>query len=360
MPRKTTASQRVRSSAVGFAAIGLALALLVTAVTSPCLPVAAAAAGSADLDAATREALALEDTIERAEEDATALRERIDATNASILRQETTLAQAHGDLQEAQRRFDERVVRTYKSGVGSPLLVLVSAESATQLWSGMVLLSRVIEEDTAAYREAQTASAEADYQASVLDELKTQLVTLRELQDRRLSELQSALEQQRRLVATLSAAAQKIVAERKATAVRSRKEWRASSIPFGTPIPFEPAVIEPYKDRTYLVAMYQPKRYRTTGERFVAVTSWYGGVFNGRGTASGQIYNMDDLTCASRTLPFGTRIALTLGDKRVIVVVNDRGPYVDGRNLDLSRGARRALGFWGVAKIDAEFVEPVP
>jgi len=90
------------------------------------------------------------------------------------------------------------------------------------------------------------------------------------------------------------------------------------------------------------------------------VTSWYGGVFNGRGTASGQIYNMDDLTCASRTLPFGTRIALTLGDKRVIVVVNDRGPYVDGRNLDLSRGARRALGFWGVAKIDAEFVQPVP
>jgi rare lipoprotein A len=65
------------------------------------------------------------------------------------------------------------------------------------------------------------------------------------------------------------------------------------------------------------------------------------------------------LTCASRTLPFGTWLALTRGGNRVIVVVTDRGPFIDGRDLDLSRRAARELGFSGVEPVHVEFVQPL-
>jgi rare lipoprotein A len=102
-----------------------------------------------------------------------------------------------------------------------------------------------------------------------------------------------------------------------------------------------------------------PREYRSTGERYSAVCSWYGPGFNGRNTASGQVFNQDDLTCASRTLPFGTVLALTRGSRRVIVYVNDRGPYIAGRDLDLSKAAAAALGFSGVATVQVEVVTAV-
>lgn len=74
--------------------------------------------------------------------------------------------------------------------------------------------------------------------------------------------------------------------------------------------------------------------------------SWYGGRFHGRRTASGEKFDMHDLTAAHRTLPFGTRVRvrdLQTG-KEVVVRINDRGPHVRGRIIDLSRAAAVALG----------------
>lgn len=73
--------------------------------------------------------------------------------------------------------------------------------------------------------------------------------------------------------------------------------------------------------------------------------SWYGREFHGRRTASGQIYNMYDLTAAHPTLPLGTRVMVTHLKKgrSVVVTVNDRGPFVKGRIIDLSYAAARML-----------------
>jgi rare lipoprotein A len=74
--------------------------------------------------------------------------------------------------------------------------------------------------------------------------------------------------------------------------------------------------------------------------------SWYGGRFHGRRTASGEKFDMHDLTAAHKTLPFGTRVRvrdLQTG-KEVVVRINDRGPHVRGRIIDLSRAAAVALG----------------
>ncbi len=73
--------------------------------------------------------------------------------------------------------------------------------------------------------------------------------------------------------------------------------------------------------------------------------AWYGRMFTGLPTASGEPFDPDALTMAHLTLPFGTRVRVTnLGNKRqVIVTVNDRGPFVPGRIADVSLGAARQL-----------------
>ena len=82
--------------------------------------------------------------------------------------------------------------------------------------------------------------------------------------------------------------------------------------------------------------------------------SWYGGKFNGRKTASGQRYNMYGLTAAHKTLPFGTQLSVVnlSNGKTVVVTVNDRGPFVRGRVLDLSYGAAKKLGMLGSGYAD--------
>jgi len=83
--------------------------------------------------------------------------------------------------------------------------------------------------------------------------------------------------------------------------------------------------------------------------------SWYGPGFNGRRTSDGETFNENALTAASRTLPIGSRVRVTnLSDGRsVIVRINDRGPYVRGRGIDLSERAAREIGLnrAGVARV---------
>jgi rare lipoprotein A len=79
------------------------------------------------------------------------------------------------------------------------------------------------------------------------------------------------------------------------------------------------------------------------------IASWYGNPYHGRAAASGEIYDMNQMTAAHRTLPFGSVVKVTKLDdgKNVEVRINDRGPFVDGRIIDLSRAAARQLGLIG-------------
>ncbi len=91
------------------------------------------------------------------------------------------------------------------------------------------------------------------------------------------------------------------------------------------------------------------------------VASWYGGKFHGRMTSSGERFNTYTLTAAHRTLPFGTIVKVTNLDngKSVLVKINDRGPFVEGRIIDLSRAAAQKLGMidTGVAKVSLQIVD---
>ena len=73
------------------------------------------------------------------------------------------------------------------------------------------------------------------------------------------------------------------------------------------------------------------------------LTSWYGPGFHGRLTANGEVYDQMALTAAHKTLPFGTRLRVCY-QGCTNVRINDRGPYIGARELDLSRGAAEAIG----------------
>ncbi len=79
------------------------------------------------------------------------------------------------------------------------------------------------------------------------------------------------------------------------------------------------------------------------------LASWYGGKFQGRKTASGEIFDTRNLTAAHKTLPFDTlvRVVNLENDREITVRINDRGPFVEGRVIDLSRAAADAIGMAG-------------
>lgn len=93
-----------------------------------------------------------------------------------------------------------------------------------------------------------------------------------------------------------------------------------------------------------------------TGRSFSGIASFYGNE-SGSKTASGQRFNQNAMTAAHRSLPFGTKLKVTHGGRSVVVTINDRGPFIKGRVLDLSTGAASAVGLTrakGLGRVVAE------
>ena len=94
----------------------------------------------------------------------------------------------------------------------------------------------------------------------------------------------------------------------------------------------------------------------------VGTASWYGSYFQGRPTASGEPYNMYDMTAAHMALPLGTMVKVTnlRNGRSVVLRINDRGPVVDGRIIDVSYNAAKALDFKarGLQRVRLDIVRP--
>ena len=88
--------------------------------------------------------------------------------------------------------------------------------------------------------------------------------------------------------------------------------------------------------------------------------SWYGPKFHGRPTASGERFDMYAMTCAHKEFPFGTKLRVTnlINNKSAVVTVNDRGPFIRGRDLDLSYSAAREIGLikQGVGRVKIQYL----
>lgn len=118
--------------------------------------------------------------------------------------------------------------------------------------------------------------------------------------------------------------------------------------------PLSDAALPAPTDGSELLAGEAPREFQQ------GKASWYGPRFNGRRTASGERYNMHELTAAHRTLPFGTvvRVRSLVNGKEVDVRITDRGPFSRGRVIDLSRAAAEAIGMLGLGVKDVLLLVP--
>jgi rare lipoprotein A len=106
--------------------------------------------------------------------------------------------------------------------------------------------------------------------------------------------------------------------------------------------------------RVVLAALFLCLAFPAQAETCIGSHYGVGDGYGGKRTASGERMNPQAMTAAHRSLPFGTRVRVVSGIRSVVVRVNDRGPFVRGRCIDLSHGASRALGMGGTARVTVE------
>ncbi|MBX9708313.1 MAG: septal ring lytic transglycosylase RlpA family protein [Caulobacteraceae bacterium] len=125
------------------------------------------------------------------------------------------------------------------------------------------------------------------------------------------------------------------------------------------PAPIVPGTMRPYQIRGRWYRPEEQPNYDETG-----LASWYGDQFHGRPTATGERFDMHALTAAHKTLPLPGLVEVTnlANGRRVVLRINDRGPFVDGRIIDLSRGAAEALDMLsrGVGEVRVRYLGRAP
>ena len=130
-----------------------------------------------------------------------------------------------------------------------------------------------------------------------------------------------------------------------ALAQSGEMEFDEHFAPFDTKPPlYRPGTEEDAVDLTTITPPREGHNViRTLGR---GTASYYGKRFHGRMTANGELFDMNAMTAAHKTLPFGTRVRVTnpVNGKSVVVRINDRGPFIRGRVIDVSRAAARKLG----------------
>jgi rare lipoprotein A (peptidoglycan hydrolase) len=372
-PRRTmkglepaTMRTHLRHALVAAAAAALLL-LPAPAMASPTPAPAGPAVNSASAtDAPTYRALELQRSIDDVQGELAGIDSRIAVTSTHVQQQTTALDTANANLRTVQGVYNDRVVAIYQSGDYDMFSILLDSDSFTDLVARLELMTRILEADRSTLEEMAIVAAQAQYQAGQLDMLRAREATLRQLRNERATSLTAAQTEQQTLTATLTPQSLTLVQSVAAAAAKYRASWRAASVPAGTVAKRVAARVSPYAVR-YTSSKLHYAAYRATGVKSVAVASWYGSDFDGHETASGELFNSTDFTCADDLLPIGTWVALTRTDpvtkitRRVVVVVNDRGPYVDGQNMQVTQAVADALGITdlGVATVDTEVVKPV-
>jgi len=265
------------------------------------------------------------------------------------------------ERQEAQAVLDARARQVYMAAATVPLSAWVQ---------------RVASPD-AQYLARQGNEAALRVDQALLDDIRTRSAELAALQRqanafrsrllRKAKPLLEAQEQARQLLAqaeALAAAEQSAALQAQLAAQRKRLDDASEAATLALTPGQQSRARKALEREAPVLALVEaagsgyPQGYGPTGEVLRGGASWYGPGFVGNPTASGAPYDPERLTCAHKTLPLGTVVRVSRVGLAVSCLVNDRGPYVDGRIIDLSRAGSRALGFDGVATVTVEVLAP--
>lgn len=324
-----------------------ALAVIVAALLAASLFQPAAVA--TDLNELRRQAQAIADEVSSLERQRAGLQTKSEHLNDRVIRVtaeigvlESEIHDANAAVAEARAVYIDRAVEAYKTGSVTRLALLLSADSLGELmtmaeatFSAGEIEGAAVAELEAARLEVQEAQARLDErkQSLLVDQTRAQVLS-NQITDTigarrsRLAELTTRiteLEEQARQAAEVAAAAQNV-------------DVGAELL----------KILQPAGPSRGI-----PDDFASTGVTFEGIASWYGPGFEGNPTASGQIFDSSLYTAASKELPLGTWLHVSYQGRGVIVLVNDRGPYVDDRILDLSHAAAQAIGITGLGWVKA-------
>jgi rare lipoprotein A (peptidoglycan hydrolase) len=341
----------------------LCIVALACAIGACAAPMLAAGAPSAQV---TQQAAAAKARLDAMEKDLgatmgeyTAAASQLAVTRSQIAANRSALKTLNTSLKSGDRRLDAEAVFLYRTNGNGYTEALLSAGTLDQFASRLFSLARVASRDAELLRQMRADRAAAVRVAAQLALREQRQATLVADVSGRRASAQAAIDAQQRYADKLSA---KVSAALQAA--QSAATSPSTPGPAVTPVQTgSHGVVRATVDGlpgTYAVLAGDPRSYRSTGISFDGEATWYGNSRPGMHTSSGRAFDEREFTCAHKTLPFGTRIAVTFRGSRVIVVVTDRGPYGAGRVIDLSKHAASVLGLVGVGvgQVHCEVVSP--
>ena len=285
-----------------------------------------------------------------------------DRLNAALAEQALALEQLwqlEDELRATRARFDDGIQQMYIRGGSAALTVVMFFDDPTAAGIATQYLAALSDSETQPMHEAEELLVE-------MDELKYSAFDAVELADGDHAERERAY-----VIAAGQLAELEYELERLDNRiVRLTTDWRDYRLSLAQNIlettgasgVLETDTIEQAARRAFLPlgpTIGVPPGLQTTGRTLRGVASWYGPGFHGRRASSGAIFDERDFTIAHKTLPHETLLLVTYGDKQAVVMVNDRGPFIEGRDFDLSRATAEYLGL-GLGTISAEILVEAP
>lgn len=282
----------------------------------------------------------------------------LDVRQSQIVNLTLELNRKQENLNQRSAEFAGRVRQTYKDGPDSDVRVFLASESLGQFWAARRYVAARLQRDRELLAEMQAEQDDLELLSHELESGRTAIQS-------QLEALADLLGQTQELLAGSEAA---LAASEADLHVKEEMRKAMELINRGSPGGRRP-VSEKHRrateNQSEVMKRYPfgpvagvPAGLAPTGETVEGIASWYGPGFNGLPTASGAIYDESLYTCASKELPLGTILLVTYKGRSVLLLVNDRGPFVKGRVLDLSRAAKDAIGMGGLGYVSAQVLEP--
>jgi rare lipoprotein A len=332
-----------------------ARAMRLVGVTALALTAAVAAmppATAEDLPALRERAQKVAEQLSALEHDLAGLEQRSDDLEARISdvsRQlgltELEQTEAQHSIDEATERYVNRAVEAYKNGPQSDIDLLLSAETLNDAFDAAEVSSVLADADVDAIEELLAAKAAAEATEDSIDAQKQSLLVTQAKAEAVKEDIAGTLDDRRSVLSDLSDQIDELEAQARAAA---RQAAETNGIDVGQALL---DLLQPSGPSAGI-----PDSFVGTGVTFEGIASWYGPGFEGNHTANGDIFDSDLYTAASKTLPLGTWLYVEFDGRGVVVYVNDRGPYVGDRILDLSRAAAEAIGISGLGWVKAEIL----
>ena len=302
-------------------------------------------AAAADLETLRERAQRLGDSVSELERELNALNQtreqlatEIAGSSAEIGILETGVNDAEDRYQEALDRYVERAVAAYKSGPTEDIALLLSTTTIDDFFTMVQVQQRAAADDQEALELLRTTKEAAERVQEEIDDRKQRLLEQSARVEAVAGQIEARLEERRSVLGDLTQEVERL-----------EEVARAAAADAASPDSAFLDLLQPSGPAPGI-----PDGFAGTGVSFEGIASWYGPGFEGNPTASGDIFDPSLFTAASLDLPLGTWLYVTHAGRGVVVLVNDRGPYIDDRVLDLSQAAAEAIGISGLGWIEAE------